>query len=79
MACARFSPLPRISIYRLDDPAALRACDEAGAFGLELHRLPAQMGIACDVVVPSPIRRQAGEYIAKSPDKASWPPERTLA
>jgi hypothetical protein len=66
-------------IGRLDDPAALRACDEAGACGLELHRLLAQMGIACDVVAPSPIPRQAWEYIVKSPDKASWPPERTLA
>jgi hypothetical protein len=34
-------------IGRLGDPAALRACYEAGPCGFELHRLLASMGVAC--------------------------------
>jgi transposase len=48
---------------RLGDPAALRACYEAGPCGFELHRLLASMGVACDVVAPSLIPRRAGDRV----------------
>src|SRR5258707_337131 len=48
-------------VSRLGDPAALRACYEAGPCGFELHRLLASMGVACDVVAPSLIPRRAGD------------------
>jgi transposase len=50
-------------IGRLGDPAALRACYEAGPCGFELHRLLASMGVACDVVAPSLIPRRAGDRV----------------
>src|SRR5258708_6278756 len=48
-------------VSRLGDPAALRACYEAGPCGFDLHRLLASMGVACDVVAPSLIPRRAGD------------------
>src|SRR5690349_215303 len=50
-------------VGRLGDPAALRACYEAGPCGFELHRLLASMGVACDVVAPSLIPRRAGDRV----------------
>ena len=50
-------------VSRLGDPAALRACYEAGPCGFELHRLLASMGVACDVVAPSLIPRRAGDRV----------------
>jgi transposase len=50
-------------IGRLGDPAALRACYEAGPCGFELHRLLASMGVACDVVAPSLIPRRPGDRV----------------
>ena len=50
-------------IGRFGDPAALRACYEAGPCGFELHRLLASMGVACDVVAPSLIPRRAGDRV----------------
>ena len=47
----------------LGDPAALRACYEAGPCGFELHRLLASMGVACDVVAPSLVPRRAGDRV----------------
>ena len=46
-------------VGRLGDPAALRACYEAGPCGFELHRLLTSMGVACEVVAPSLIPRAA--------------------
>ena len=53
-------------VGRLGDPAALRACYEAGPCGFELHRLLASMGVACDVVAPSLIPVRAGDMAVKS-------------
>ena len=50
-------------VSRLGDPAALRACYEAGPCGFELHRLLTSMGVACDVVAPSLIPRRAGDRV----------------
>jgi transposase len=50
-------------VGRLGDPAALRACYEAGPCGFELHRLLVSMGVACDVVAPSLIPRRAGDRV----------------
>ena len=50
-------------VSRLGDPAALRACYEAGPCGFELHRLLASMGVCCDVVAPSLIPRRAGDRV----------------
>jgi len=50
-------------IGRLGDPAALRACYEAGPCGFELHRLLSSLGVACDVVAPSLIPRRAGDRV----------------
>src|SRR6266699_1959719 len=50
-------------VSRLGDPAALRACYEAGPCGFELRRLLASMGVACDVVAPSLIPRRAGDRV----------------
>jgi transposase len=50
-------------VGRLGDPAALRACYEAGPCRFELHRLLASMGVACDVVAPSLIPRRAGDRV----------------
>lgn len=50
-------------VSQLGDPAALRACYEAGPCGFELHRLLASMGVACDVVAPSLIPRRAGDRV----------------
>jgi transposase len=50
-------------VGRLGDPAALRACYEAGPCGFELHRLLTSMGVACDVVAPSLIPRRAGDRV----------------
>ena len=51
-------------VSRLGDPAALRACYEAGPCGFELHRLLSSMGVACEVgravADPAP-RRGPGE------------------
>ena len=54
-------------VSRLGDPAALRACYEAGPCGFELHRLLASMGVACDVVAPSLIPRRAGDRVKTDP------------
>ena len=54
-------------VGRLGDPAALRACYEAGPCGFELHRLLASMGVACDVVAPSLIPRRAGDRVKTDP------------
>src|SRR5215468_6274813 len=48
-------------VSRLGDPAALRACYEAGPCGFGLHRLLASMG--WPVVAPSLIPRRAGERV----------------
>jgi transposase len=56
---------------RLGDPAALRACYEAGPCGFELHRLLASMGVACDVVAPSLIPRRAGDRVKTDKRDAS--------
>src|SRR5258707_4542462 len=62
-------------VSRLGDPAALRACYEAGPCGFELHRLLASMGVACDVVAASLIPRQAGEPVkAGKPDDSRLVP-----
>jgi transposase len=58
-------------VSRLGDPAALRACYEAGPCGFELHRLLASMGVACDVVAPSLIPRRAGERVKTDKRDAS--------
>ena len=58
-------------VGRLGDPAALRACYEAGPCGFELHRLLSSMGIACDVVAPSLIPRRAGERVKTGKRDAS--------
>src|SRR5262249_41350225 len=58
-------------VGRLGDPAALRACYEAGPCGLELHRLLASMGVACDVVAPSLIPRRAGDRVKTDKRDAS--------
>jgi transposase len=50
-------------VGRFADRAALRACDEAGPCGFELHRLLSWMGVACDVVAPSLIPRRAGDRV----------------
>src|SRR5262249_54946006 len=47
----------------LGPAAQLRACYEAGPCGFELHRLLTSMGVACDVVAPSLIPRQAGDRV----------------
>ena len=54
-------------VSRLGDPAALRACYEAGPCGFELHRLLVSMGVACDVVAPSLIPRRAGDRVKTDP------------
>ena len=54
-------------VSRLGDPAALRACYEAGPCGFELHRLLTSMGVACDVVAPSLIPRRAGDRVKTDP------------
>jgi transposase len=58
-------------VSRLGDPAALRACYEAGPCGFELHRLLASMGVACDVVAPSLIPRRAGDRVKTDKRDAS--------
>jgi transposase len=58
-------------VGRLGDPAALRACYEAGPCGFELHRLLASMGVACDVVAPSLIPRRAGDRVKTDKRDAS--------
>jgi len=58
-------------VGRLGDPAALRACYEAGPCGFELHRLLASMGVACDVVAPSLIPRRAGDRVKTGKRDAS--------
>ena len=58
-------------VSRLGDPAALRACYEAGPCGFELHRLLASVGVACDVVAPSLIPRRAGERVKTDKRDAS--------
>jgi len=60
-------------VGRLGDPAALRACYEAGPCGFELHRLLASMGVACDVVAPSLIPRRAGDRVKTDKRDASRP------
>ena len=44
-------------IARVGPPAKLRACSEAGPTGYELHRLLTSLGVRCDVIAPSTIRR----------------------
>jgi len=58
-------------IGRLGDPAALRACYEAGPCGFELHRLLSSLGVACDVVAPSLIPRRAGDRVKTDKRDAS--------
>jgi transposase len=58
-------------VGRLGDPAALRACYEAGPCGFELHRLLASMGVGCDVVAPSLIPRRAGDRVKTDKRDAS--------
>jgi transposase len=58
-------------VSRLGDPAALRACYEAGPCGFELHRLLTSMGVACDVVAPSLIPRRAGDRVKTDKRDAS--------
>src|SRR5258706_3243688 len=58
-------------IGRLGDPAALRACYEAGPCGFELHRLLSSLGGACDVVAPSLIPRRAGDRVKTDKRDAS--------
>ena len=58
-------------VGRLGDPAALRACYEAGPCGFELHRLLSSMGVACDVVAPSLIPRRAGDRVKTDKRDAS--------
>jgi transposase len=60
-------------VSRLGDPAALRACYEAGPCGFELHRLLASMGVACDVVAPSLIPRRAGDRVKTDAMRVVWP------
>ena len=55
----------------LGDPAALRACYEAGPCGFELHRLLASLGVACDVVAPSLIPRRPGDRVKTDKRDAS--------
>ena len=50
-------------VSRLGDPAALRACYEAGPCGFELHRLLASMGVACDVVAPSLVPKGGSDKV----------------
>src|SRR5258706_460759 len=58
-------------IGRLGDPAALRACYEAGPCGFELRRLLSSLGVACDVVAPSLIPRRAGDRVKTDKRDAS--------
>jgi transposase len=58
-------------VARLGDPAALRACYEAGPCGFELHRLLTSMGVACDVVAPSLIPRRPGDRVKTDKRDAS--------
>ena len=60
-------------VSRLGDPAALRACYEAGPCGFELHRLLASVGVACDVVAPSLIPRRAGDRVKTGGMRAGSP------
>src|SRR5919201_4607129 len=46
-------PSLRRLVARLGDPRRLRACDEAGPTGFELARLPAHVGVGCQVIAPS--------------------------
>src|SRR5207253_7729981 len=50
-------------IGRFADRRVLSACYEAGPGGYELHRLLASMGVACDVVAPSPIPKGATDKV----------------
>jgi len=67
-------------VGRLGDPAALRACYEAGPCGFELHRLLASMGVACDVVAPSLIPRRPRRWRITgqrwTPAARNWTPSR---
>src|SRR5260370_6275270 len=42
-------------IGRFPGRRLLSACYEAGPGGYELHRLLTSMGVACDVIAPSPV------------------------
>ena len=50
-------------IARLGDPAALRACYEAGPGGYDLYWLLDSMGVACDVVAPSLIPKGGSDKV----------------
>jgi transposase len=50
-------------ISRLGDPAALRACYEAGPGGYDLYWLLASMGVACEVVAPSLIPKGGSDKV----------------
>lgn len=50
-------------IARFPEPAALRACYEAGPTGYELHRLLSTLKVRCDVVAPSLIPKAPGDRV----------------
>lgn len=50
-------------VDRLDGPAGLAVCYEAGACGFALWRLLTRLGVACDVVAPSLVPVRAGDRV----------------
>lgn len=50
-------------IDRLGGPEGLAVCYEAGPGGYALWRLLTSMGVACDVVAPSPVPVRAGDRV----------------
>lgn len=50
-------------LRRLGEDGCLRVCYEAGPTGFGLYRALAEAGIACDVIAPSLVPKQAGDRV----------------
>lgn len=50
-------------LQKLGPPSSLRVCYEAGPTGFGLSRTLSEVGIACDVVAPSLVPKQAGDRV----------------